>query len=59
MSSGNLSACTSGYCPVVETFQVSTASTTTYYVLHFIQSYGGSYVRIRGGWGNFYAIKTN
>ncbi|MFZ3232600.1 MAG: hypothetical protein WA194_03610 [Patescibacteria group bacterium] len=43
----------------MENFQVSVASTSTFYVLHLINNYGGSYVRIRGGWGNFYAIKTN
>lgn len=59
-SCGNLETCGPSYCPINQTYQVdNVANTTTYYVIHYINGYGGSYVRIRSGWGNFYAIKVN
>jgi hypothetical protein len=58
-SYGSLSTCGANFCPVKATYQVTVASTTTYYILQLISSYTGSYVRIRGGWGNFYALKVN
>ena len=60
VSYGNLSMCPRDYCPFNQTYQINVASTTTYYIVHMIVNFGGSYVRIRGSqFGNFYAIKVN
>ncbi len=47
VSSGNLGACAQGYCPINQIYQIGVANTTTYYVVHYINGYGGDYVRIR------------
>ncbi|MDD5377387.1 MAG: hypothetical protein PHH16_04735 [Candidatus Gracilibacteria bacterium] len=59
ISLGNLGVCGQNYCPINQVYQISVASTTTYYIIHLINGYTGSYARLRLGWGNFYAIKVN
>ena len=47
VSKGGLTSCAQNYCPVKQMYEVSVASTTTYKIVHLINSYGGAYVRIR------------
>ncbi|MBX2993164.1 MAG: hypothetical protein KF681_00005, partial [Bdellovibrionaceae bacterium] len=59
VDNGGLNGCTTSYCPIKQMYFVSPSTTTTYYVIHYINSYAGSWVRIRAGWGHFFAIKAN
>ncbi|MFB0965776.1 MAG: hypothetical protein QMC36_09155 [Patescibacteria group bacterium] len=47
VSKGGLTSCALSYCPVKQMYEVSVPVTTTYKILHLVNSYGGSYVRIR------------